>query len=62
VLVLARSVGESIVIGHDVKVTVLEVVGGVVRLGIVAPPNVSIHREEVYLEIEKANVEAAKTQ
>lgn len=59
-LVLSRSAGESIVIGHDVMVTILEVVGGIVRIGIVAPPDVSIHREEVYLEIKQANVQAAK--
>ncbi len=58
-LVLGRRVGEGIMIGHDIKVTVLVVAGDKVRIGIEAPLDVEVHREEVYLEIQRANLEAA---
>lgn len=58
-LVLSRRAGESVVIGHDVVVTVLEVRGDVVRVGIAAPREVQVHREEVYRELQKANESAA---
>ena len=58
-LVLSRRVGESIVIGDDVTVTVLEVRGDVVRLGIKAPRSVNVHREELLRELEETNREAA---
>jgi carbon storage regulator len=61
VLVLGRRVGEGIMIGHDVKVTVLVVAGDKVRIGIDAPQEIEVHREEVYLEIQQANVQAAST-
>lgn len=54
-LVLTRKVGEAIVIGDDVTVTVLEVRGDVVRLGIDAPRSVRVHREEVLAQISQAN-------
>jgi carbon storage regulator len=50
-LILTRRVGETLVIGDDVKVTVLGVKGNQVRVGIDAPKNVSVHREEIYLRI-----------
>lgn len=50
-LVLSRKLGESIVIGHDIEVTVLEVHGGRVKLGLVGPKDVPIHREEVYVQL-----------
>ena len=59
VLVLTRRPGESVMIGDDVVVTVLDVRGDVVRLGIKAPRSVQVHREEVYNELQKANREAA---
>jgi carbon storage regulator len=59
VLVLTRRPGESIMIGDDIVVTVLDVRGDVVRVGIKAPRSVQVHREEVYLELQKANREAA---
>jgi carbon storage regulator len=48
-------------IGSDVVVTVLEVRGDVVRIGIAAPRDVNVHREEVYRALEEANREAAGT-
>ena len=58
-LVLTRRPGESIMIGDEVIVTVLDVRGDVVRVGIKAPRTVQVHREEVYLELQKANRDAA---
>ncbi len=58
-LVLTRRAGESVMIGDDVVVTVLEVRGDVIRLGIDAPRSVAVHREEVYRELRRANLEAA---
>jgi carbon storage regulator len=54
-LVLTRKRNESIIIGDDVKVTIVEVKGDQVKLGITAPKQVSVHREEIYLEIQKEN-------
>jgi carbon storage regulator len=59
VLVLTRSVGESVVIGDDVIVKVIEVRGDVVRLGVEAPASVRIYREELYRELAEANRAAA---
>jgi carbon storage regulator len=59
VLVLTRRPGESVMIGDDIVVTVLDVRGDVVRVGIKAPRSVQVHREEVYRELQKANREAA---
>jgi carbon storage regulator len=59
VLVLSRRPQESFRIGHDVVITVLEVSGDKVRIGIDAPANVKVHRQEVYLEVQRANEEAA---
>lgn len=50
-LVLSRRLGETLIIGDDVKVTVLGISGNQVRLGIAAPKEVSVHREEVYNRI-----------
>jgi carbon storage regulator len=58
-LVLTRRCGESVMIGDDVVVTVLEVRGDVIRLGIRAPRDVQVHREEIYRELQAANQEAA---
>jgi carbon storage regulator len=58
-LVLSRRANQSIVIGSDVVVTVLEVRGDHVRLGIDAPRTVTVHREEVYAEIQRENRSAA---
>ncbi len=58
-LVLTRRSGESVMVGDDVVITVLETRGDVVRLGILAPRSVQVHREEVYRELQRANREAA---
>lgn len=58
-LVLTRRANQSIMIGADVVVTVLEVRGDQVRIGIDAPRSVSVHREEVFRELEAANRAAA---
>lgn len=60
-LVLSRRCGESITIGPDIRVVVLGVKSGQVRLGIEAPPAVAVHREEVYVRIQEENRLAAKT-
>lgn len=58
-LVLTRKVGEGITIGNDIKITIVELKGSQVRLGIEAPQNVIVHREEVYKKIQEANVMSA---
>jgi carbon storage regulator len=52
-LILTRRVGETVMIGHDVTVTVLGVKGNQVRIGINAPKNVAVHREEIYERIKR---------
>ena len=59
-LILTRKSGESITIGDDVKITIVEVKGKQVRIGIDAPRCYMIHREEVYLSIQEENRRAAK--
>ena len=59
-LILTRKSGESITIGDDVKITVIEVKGKQVRIGIDAPRNYVIHREEVYIRIQEENKRAAE--
>ena len=54
-LALARKVNESIVINDDVEVTVLEIKGDQVKIGINAPKSVPIYRKELYVQIQKAN-------
>jgi len=61
-LVLSRRCGESVTIGPDIRVVVLGVKSGQVRLGIEAPPAVAVHREEVYVRIQEENRLAAKIQ
>jgi carbon storage regulator len=52
-LILTRRVGESVMIGDDVTITVLGVKGNQVRVGINAPKNVAVHREEIYERIKR---------
>lgn len=58
-LVLTRKSGERLRIGHDITVTILEIAGGQVRLGIEAPHDISVHREEIYERIRQENLRAA---
>ncbi|MGZ4437601.1 MAG: carbon storage regulator CsrA [Nocardioides sp.] len=58
-LVLSRRVGESIVIGDDIVVSVLEVRGDVVRLGVDAPRSVQVRRQELVVQVEETNRAAA---
>lgn len=54
-LVLTRKLGEVIRIGDDIKITVLEVRPSQIKLGIDAPPEVKVHREEIYRRIQEEN-------
>jgi carbon storage regulator len=51
-LILTRKKGQSVIIGNDIVVTVISDKGGKIRLGIEAPDNVSVHREEIYERIQ----------
>jgi carbon storage regulator len=57
-LVLTRKLGESIAIDDNIKITVVQIKGKQVRLGIKAPSDTKIHREEVYVAIQDQNKEA----
>ncbi|MDX2471884.1 MAG: carbon storage regulator CsrA [SAR324 cluster bacterium] len=59
-LILTRKLGESITIGDDIKIQVLEIKGKQVRLGIQAPKKYTIHREEIYQRIQDENKLAAE--
>lgn len=59
-LVLTRKVNQSIIIGDDVEIVVLEVRGEQVRIGIKAPKNVGVHRKEIYEQIKEENVAASE--
>jgi carbon storage regulator len=60
-LVLSRHRDESIMIGDDVVVTIVDIRGDKVRLGIEAPKSIPVHRQEVYEAIQRENQQAAKT-
>lgn len=59
-LILTRKPSESITIGDDIKIQVIEIKGKQVRLGIDAPKSYTIHREEVYIRIQEENKRAAE--
>lgn len=58
-LILARKIGQQIVIAGDIEITVVEVRGDQVRLGINAPRNIAVHRKELLDQITSENIEAA---
>ncbi|MGI5911536.1 MAG: carbon storage regulator CsrA [Syntrophomonadaceae bacterium] len=59
-LVLSRHRGESIIIGDSIEISVVDIQGEIVKIGIKAPRSVSVHRQEIYDQIQKANREAAQ--
>ncbi|MCR5388017.1 MAG: carbon storage regulator CsrA [Lachnospiraceae bacterium] len=61
-LALTRKSGEALMIGNDVELTVLEIRGDQVKIGINAPKSISIYRKEVYLQIQKENEAAASVE
>jgi carbon storage regulator len=58
-LILTRKLGESIAIGDDIKITVLNIKGKQLRIGIEAPKYVSVHRHEIYQAIQEQNLQAS---
>lgn len=54
-LILTRRIGETLMIGDEVTITVLGVKGNQVRIGVNAPKDVSVHREEIYQRIQREN-------
>ncbi len=61
-LILTRRVGETLMVGDDVTVTVLGVKGNQVRIGVNAPKDVAVHREEIYDRIRKENAGGASSE
>ncbi len=59
-LVLARRLNESFMIGDQIEIVVVEIRGDQVKIGIKAPKSISIHRKEVYEDIQKENLAASK--
>ncbi len=57
-LVLTRKKGQALMIGHDIELSIIDIQGDQVRIGINAPKNVTIHRKEIYAEIIKENQSA----
>lgn len=58
-LILTRKLNESIIIGDDVVVTIVEIEKGHVRLGVKAPKDIPVHRKEIYERIQEENIKAA---
>lgn len=58
-LALSRKKGESIILNNDIELTILEVKGDQVKIGVNAPKSVPVYRKEVYLQIQQENQEAA---
>ena len=61
-LVFTRKKGESLIIGNEIEVTILNVGSGSVKVGINAPRHISVHRKEVFEAIKRENVAASKSQ
>ena len=60
-LALSRKIGESIVINNDIELTILEIKGDQVKVGIAAPQSVPIYRKELYLQIQESKKEAVNS-
>ena len=60
-LVLTRKPNESIMIGDDVEVSVVEIRGDQVKLGIRAPKTIVVHRKEIFLAIQRENIDASRS-
>ncbi len=60
-LVLARKTNESIMIGDDIEIVVIDIKGDQVKLGIKAPKKITVHRKEIYNEIQQENVAAMRS-
>lgn len=58
-LALSRKKGESIIVNNDIELTVLEIKGDQVKIGITAPKSVPVYRKEVYMQIQEENGEVA---
>ena len=61
-LALSRKKDEAIIINNSIEITIIEVKGDQVRLGITAPKSVPVYRKEVYLQIQESNKEAMQSQ
>ena len=61
-LALSRKCNEAIMIGNGIEITILDIKGDQVKIGINAPKSVPIYRKEIYKQIQAANIEAAKTE
>jgi carbon storage regulator len=59
VLILTRRIGENVIVGDDIVISIVDVRGDSVRIGIQAPKSVTVHRKEVWLELQAANSAAA---
>lgn len=57
-LTLSRKIGESIMIGNDIEITILDVKGDQVKIGITAPKAIPVYRKEIYVQIQNVNKEA----
>ena len=61
-LALSRKQGESIMIGNDIEITLIDIKGDQVKIGISAPKSVPIYRKEIYVAIEQENKEAVQSE
>ncbi len=59
-LILARKENESIILNDDIEITIVNIKGDHVKIGVKAPRDVKVFRKEIYEEIQKANIEASK--
>lgn len=60
-LILTRRLGERLIIGDDIEITILGIKGNQVRMGITAPEKISVHREEIYERIKKEGLKSKKS-